>query len=133
MNGQRLRAIQWWRGGALDGGGGGDGLDGGADGDLYIVRDSGDAVIDSAAAGAAGGAGGDTVEASVTYDLADDSGIEVLRLTGDDAHDHRRQPANLIIGNTAANVLNGDGGVDTLSGGGGDTYVLDGDDRVTEC
>jgi Ca2+-binding RTX toxin-like protein len=106
----------------LDGGAGNDRLDGGAGNDTYYVDEAGDVVIDS-------GPGTDTVTASVSYALATNAAIEVIRtidvgsttpinLTGNAV-------ANSIFGNNGANTLLGLGGSDVLRGNAGND-VLDG-------
>ena len=111
----------------IDGGFGFDVMAGGAGDDTYVVRDSGDRVVERA------GEGVDTVLASVNVALADH--VENVVLTGTAAIGATGNAlANRITGNTAANalsggdgddVIEGGGGADTLTGGAGaDTFVL---------
>ena len=103
----------------LDGGLGADTLKGGLGDDVYIVDDALDVVQEDI------NAGNDSVQASVTYALADN--IENLVLTGSLAiNGSGNSLANTLIGNTANNILEGGAGADTLKGGkGNDTYVVD--------
>src|SRR6185369_2700966 len=77
----------------------------------------------------AGGVGQDVVKASVSYALAAGSEIEVLRTTNDKGKTAINLTGNdfdqMIVGNSAANVLDGKGGADQLWGGAGnDRFVL---------
>lgn len=100
----------------LDGGTGADRMAGGAGDDLYLVDDAGDQVQER------GGAGTDTVLASVSVVLAND--VEVLRLVGAAIAGTGNKSANLIEGNDLDNLLSGAGGADTLLGGmGADTLA----------
>jgi trimeric autotransporter adhesin len=103
----------------LDGGLGADTLKGGLGDDVYIVDDALDVVQEDI------NAGNDSVQASVTYALADN--IENLLLTGSLAiNGSGNSLANTLIGNAANNILEGGAGADTLKGGkGNDTYVVD--------
>jgi Ca2+-binding RTX toxin-like protein len=113
----------------LDGGGGNDtlfgagGIDtlvGGAGNDLYLIND-GDLVVEISAAD-----GYDVVESLVTHTLS--PFVDELRLTGQDAiAGTGNEQANLIVGNGAANLIDGGpGGGDMLRGGlGNDIYVVD--------
>lgn len=82
-----------------------------------------------------GGGGVDTIQAAISYVLANGSGVENLTLTGlFDNIATGNELDNVIRGNVADNVLSGGGqGADTLIGGqGNDTYTVDGDDTVIE-
>jgi Ca2+-binding RTX toxin-like protein len=115
---------------SLDGGAGNDVMTGGVGNDTYVVNAGGDVVSEL------GGDGDDLVYASVSFQLG--SGIESLTLTGDAISGKGNADANTVIGTSADNVLDGDGGADTLKGGAGnDTYLVDdaGDvvDGGSEC
>jgi VCBS repeat-containing protein len=101
----------------LDGGAGADQLAGGAGNDTYVVDNGGDVVVETA------GAGTDTIEASVSYTLADN--VENLTLTGTAEVGAGNTAANVLTGNAADNALYGLDGNDTLSGGAGND-LLDG-------
>ncbi len=97
-----------------------DSLVGGTGNDTYVVnRSTGITVTESS------GAGTDIVLAAVTYTLG--SNVENLTLTGSSAING--------TGNTLANVMTGNGAVNTLAGGtGNDTYVVQNTgDIVTEA
>ncbi|SFJ49124.1 Ca2+-binding protein, RTX toxin-related [Marinobacter persicus] len=102
----------------LDGGSGADTMSGGYGNDTYIVDDAGDFVSEG------GGAGTDTVQASIDYALTDN--VENLTLTGTrDLNGTGNALNNVITGNSGNNVLDGAGGADTLIGGlGDDTYTV---------
>ncbi len=104
----------------LDGGAGADTLTGGGGGDIFIVDNIGDVVSQSSG-------GGGEVRSSVTFTLL--ANIKSLTLTGTGAVNGTGTTAGneMIVGNDAANVLNGGGGFnDDLYGmGGDDTFVLD--------
>jgi Ca2+-binding RTX toxin-like protein len=119
----------------LDGGRGADRLSGFRGDDTYIIDNVGDQVIEST------GYGFDTVvvTAAITYTLAADAEVEVMRagsptstavtnLVGNAL-------ANALHGNAAANLLNGGAGADTMSGyAGNDTYYVDNaGDQVIEA
>lgn len=125
----------------LDGGTGADALEGGADDDTYIVdtfSDDGNAANDDRVTEAAGG-GTDTVNASVSYILANE--VERLTLTGTVTIDGTGNAlANILTGNAAANVLaglegddtiNGNAGADLLNGGNGNDTLNGGADNDT--
>jgi VCBS repeat-containing protein len=102
----------------LDGRGGADTLVGGAGNDTYVVDNAGDRVVENA------GEGSDTVQASVSYTLADN--VENLSLTGSGAINGTGNALdNVINGNNGNNVLSGLDGNDTLVAWGGND-VLDG-------
>jgi Ca2+-binding RTX toxin-like protein len=93
----------------IDGLGGADSMSGGLGDDLYYVNQSGDVVIEDAAAGV------DTVRSSTTYTLA--ANVENLELTGTAAING--------TGNALDNVLSGNAANNRLSGGAGnDTYII---------
>ena len=108
----------------LFGGTGADTMIGGADNDVYIVDNAADIIVETAGEGTA-----DRVLASVSYALAADDDIEVLRVLNGAGVDAINLTGNAlaqrIIGNAGDNVLNGMGGNDTLSGElGADTFVF---------
>ena len=112
----------------LDGGVGNDSMQGGMGNDTFIVDAAGDAVADIASGGV------DTVSSSVSYTLVDPN-IENLTLTGTAISGIGNGTANTITGDTADNILDGQGGIDKLIGGtGNDTYFVDdAKDVVTEA
>ncbi|MFT4183274.1 MAG: VWA domain-containing protein [Rhizobium sp.] len=112
----------------IDGGAGNDTMTGGAGNDIYIVRDTGDTVVE------ASGGGTDTVRSYVNHTLA--ANVENLELLGTVALTGTGNSLNnSLIGNSGNNVLRGGDGNDTLDGGAGvdtldggngnDTYVVD--------
>jgi serralysin len=111
----------------LNGGLGADNLVGGAGNDTYVIDNIGDRVTELA------GAGTDTIQSSISYNLVDTDGagtnggnVENLTLTGTAAISATGNTlANKLIGNTAANTLNGGLGSDNLTGGAGaDRFVF---------
>jgi Ca2+-binding RTX toxin-like protein len=92
---------------------------GGAGGDTYVVDDSGDVVTE------ASGAGTDTVQSSISYALT--TNVENLTLTGTgNINGTGNALNNILMGNSAANILSG--------GAGDDTYVVNNaDDVVVEA
>ena len=126
----------------LDGGAGADIMAGGGGNDVYLVDNVGDYVWE------AGGNGYDTVITSVSYALAPQSFVEVLRTADETATTPLNLTGNtqnnLIIGNAGDNILDGGvnwdttafayAGTDTLRGlGGNDAYYVDTiDDTVIE-
>ena len=101
----------------LDGGTGADQLAGGSGNDTYMVENAGDAVTEFANEGT------DTVQSSMSYTLG--SNVEHLTLTGNSTiNGTGNELDNLLVGNSAANVLTG--------GLGDDTYVVGSGDRVIE-
>lgn len=112
----------------LDGRGGADRMEGGTGNDAFIVDNGGDAVVENANEGT------DLVKSRVTYTLG--ANVENLTLIGDAVINATGNSFNnVLVGNGAANVINGLVGADTMSGGGGnDTYVIDNaGDIVTEA
>ena len=103
----------------LNGGAGTDTLAGGLGNDTYLVDNPGDAVIELA------GEGTDTVQAAISYSLANN--VENLTLTGAaSTGGNGNSLANQLTGNSAANVLSGGSGDDTYVfnlGGGSDTLI----------
>jgi hypothetical protein len=106
----------------LDGGLGADTMAGGAGNDTYVVRDSGDVIIELA------GGGRDAVKAFVSHTLADN--VENLTLAGA-ARGTGNALANVINGSAGAERLEGLGGRDTLIGGGGRDVLAGGADADT--
>ncbi|NOS76641.1 MAG: hypothetical protein HOP35_01715 [Nitrospira sp.] len=101
----------------LDGGTGADQLAGGAGDDTYIVDDAGDVVTEFV------NEGHDTVLSAVSTQLS--AHVENLTLTGNAAiNGSGNELENVLIGNSAANVLAG--------GVGNDTYVVSVGDTVVE-
>ena len=107
---------------SLDGAAGADTLAGGAGDDVYIIDNEGDIVEELS------GEGTDLVVSSATHTLADH--VENLNLVGEEAiNGTGNNLANAILGNSAANRL--DGGLngdtlvgDTLIGGEGDDTLV---------
>lgn len=105
----------------LDGGAGNDTLIGGAGSDTYVVDSKGDVIMESGAYASI-----DTVRASISYSLADVTGIENIELTSNDTTATGDSGKNQLDGSMAA-------GANTLIGGGGDdTYIIDDMDTVVE-
>ncbi len=89
----------------LEGGSGRDAMYGGAGNDTYQLGNTGDSVHENA------GEGIDLVEATITYTLA--ANVENLTLMGTAAiKGTGNELNNTLVGNDAANVLDGGGGVD---------------------
>jgi len=111
----------------LDGGTGADTMDGGLGNDTFVVDDSGDVVVEGAAAGA------DLVQASINYVLP--TNVEQLTLTGGAQSATGNALDNRLAGNALNNVLDGKAGRDAMAGGAGnDSYVVDNaGDTITEA
>ena len=110
----------------LDGGAGADIMRGGAGSDTYWVDNQADQVFEAAKKG------NDTVVTRVSYVLADDQAIEVLRAnqffgsTGGPINLTGNNLSNALIGDSGSNVLNGKGAADVLIGNfGNDTFMFD--------
>jgi Ca2+-binding RTX toxin-like protein len=111
---------------SLNGGAGMDSLVGGAGNDTYVVDTTTDTITESADAGT------DTIEASVTFTLADIANVENLTLTGTVAINGTGNTLNnLVIGNFGNNTLTGGAGNDTLNGGAGADTLNGGDGTDT--
>ena len=120
----------------LDGGSGSDTMAGGAGDDTYVVAQNGDVVTENANEGT------DTVQAAITYSLANN--VENLLLTGTSGLNGTGNTLNnTLTGNSGNNTLTGLAGNDFLDGGAGtdtmvggtgdDTYVVaQSTDVVTE-
>ena len=104
----------------LNGGAGIDTLIGGLGNDTYIVDSTTDTITELA------GEGTDTVQSSITFNLATLANVENLTLTGTAAIN--------ATGNADNNVLTGNSANNTLAGGlGDDTYVVNSTtDTITE-
>ena len=101
----------------LDGDSGLDVLIGNAGNDLYLVRDVGDTVVETA------GGGQDGVLSWVDITLADH--VEDVQLKGPgDIDATGNELDNWMIGNDRANTLSGGGGNDGLQGGRGDDQLF---------
>jgi Ca2+-binding RTX toxin-like protein len=95
----------------LDGGGGADRLAGGTGDDIYIVDNSGVAIVEQAAAGI------DAVQSTLSLTLA--ANVEDLTLLGLDAINGVGNALdNTMLGNDFGNVIKGEDGADILIGGG---------------
>lgn len=105
----------------IDGGQGADTMGGGAGNDTYVFDDAGDRVIGETSNG-----GQDTIWATVSVDLRQQTAVENLRLGGaGDIDATGNALANLITGNAGSNVIAGGAGNDSLYGkGGADTFVF---------
>ncbi|MDQ0323664.1 Ca2+-binding RTX toxin-like protein [Pararhizobium capsulatum DSM 1112] len=103
-----------------------DRLVGGNGNDTYITE-SGDTIVEAANQGI------DLVQSSGDHTLS--SNVDNLTLIGANAINGTGNSLNnTIIGNSAANVLNGGTGFDRLFGSNGnDTYIIDGGDAITEA
>jgi Ca2+-binding RTX toxin-like protein len=107
----------------LDGGAGLDLMTGGTGNDSYVVDNAKDVVTET------GGDADDRILASIAIDLKFPAyaGVEHVTLTGAAALNATgNDSANMLIGNVAANRLDGKGGDDMLIGNAGDdTYDVD--------
>ncbi len=96
----------------LNGDAGNDTMTGGKGSDTYVVGSLLDVVNETIANGSGGGI--DTVESSVTFSLATRVNIDNLTLLGgSDLNGAGNALANLIIGNSGKNILDGGAGADT--------------------
>ncbi|HNL36672.1 MAG TPA: calcium-binding protein, partial [Agitococcus sp.] len=103
----------------LDGGTGIDSLSGDLGDDQYSVDDTNDIVVELI------NQGKDSVLSTVTYTLS--ANLENLTLLGNLAiNGTGNDSANLILGNSANNILVGGGGFDTIEGGSGDDSITGG-------
>lgn len=101
----------------LDGGSGADSMTGGRGDDIYYVDNAGDIVVEQAAQG------NDTVISRISYSLIDTDGagsnggnVDNLSLAGTAVINATGNALNNVLtGNSAANVLDGQGGTDTAS------------------
>ncbi|MFB2552472.1 beta strand repeat-containing protein [Ensifer soli] len=101
----------------IDGGLGADRMEGGAGDDLYYVDNVGDRVIEAADGGI------DMVYSKVSFSLAG-QGIENLTLEG---------TANIdAVGNSFANTIRGNTGMNVITGGGGADKLYAGNDNVQD-
>lgn len=103
----------------LDGAAGADTLVGGRGDDTYVIDNAGDQVVEAV------GEGTDTVRSRISTRLS--ANVENLRLIGTHAiNGTGNELDNHIVGNAAANVIDGGTGNDQMSGGqGDDVYVVD--------
>jgi len=105
----------------LNGGTGVDTLVGGTGNDIYVVDSITDVITENANEGT------DTIQSSVTFNLATLSNIENLTLTGSSVINGTGNIANnSLTGNTANNTLDGGDGNDTLNGGAGNDNLIGG-------
>jgi len=106
----------------LDGGtGAADSLVGGANDDIYLIRDALDVVVELA-----GGGTRDEVRATVSHTLAAE--VEILRLLGSaNLTGTGNAGANLLLGNAGDNLFAGLDGNDTLNGASGADTLRGGD------
>lgn len=115
----------------LDDGGGAVTLSGGANVDLYWVRNAASFVIEQASEGY------DTVKTDLSAYVLPDN-VEVLIHVGASVFvGAGNDLSNLLVGGAGSDTLNGAGGADVLTGGtGGDLFIFDGPgpavDRVTD-
>jgi Ca2+-binding RTX toxin-like protein len=105
----------------LNGGTGVDTLVGGTGNDIYVVDSITDVITENATEGT------DTIQSSVTFNLATLPNIENLTLTGSSVINGTGNIANnSLTGNTANNTLDGGDGNDTLNGGAGNDNLIGG-------
>jgi Ca2+-binding RTX toxin-like protein len=103
---------------ALDGASGADKMYGGDGDDTYYVANSGDLVTEL------DGQGSDTVISWLDYTLTDH--VENLTLRGSALNGTGNAEANILIGTSGKNVLDGGADADTMKGGDGDDiYYVD--------
>jgi len=106
----------------LDGGTGNDTMIGGLGNDTYIVQDAGDIVQESSAIPLLGGI--DLVRSSIDFTLG--NFVENLTLEGTATNGTGNTLDNIVIGNNAANILEGLAGNDRLLGNNGDDVLRGG-------
>jgi Ca2+-binding RTX toxin-like protein len=100
----------------LDGGPGADHMTGGLGDDVYVVDNDGDVIVEKANEGT------DLVESSISYALGDN--LENLILTGNaQINGTGNTLDNIIVGNSAANLLEGGMGNDIYIVGAGDSVI----------
>lgn len=109
----------------LDGKGGADRMNGGTGNDIFYVENAGDVVVELS------GQGLDSVRSTLaSYTLA--ANVERLYLDGAGNQDGVGNTlANILNGNDGANYLRGLGGTDTINGGGGNDRLDGGDGTDT--
>ena len=128
--GNALVNVMWGNTGnnTIDGGAGADTMTGNGGNDTYIIDNVGDTVD--------AGSGIDTYLSSVSYTIADIEGENLTLIGAASINATGNNAANILTGNTGANVLDdgGSGAADTLIGGAGnDTYVIhNAGDVITE-
>ncbi|HVR67103.1 MAG TPA: calcium-binding protein [Verrucomicrobiae bacterium] len=110
----------------LNGGKGDDTLEGGVGNDTYVVDSAADVIVES------GKDFQDRIQASISIDLKNYTGIEHVTLLGKAATSAvGNAGANMLVGNTGANTLDGGAGSDTLDGGAGTDSLIGGSDSDT--